>query len=137
MCNSNGNGSSSLSCGWQEVPPQQGATGCHRVTHASNSVQSRPVRLSPTQPRSVDALPQTLWQIKFVCGTTKDVERESEGRRDKVREGEWQKERDRKAENDRERESQKGVEREKAVEGSQVSMRFATSTHFSLNLFKR
>lgn len=69
------------------MPPQQGATGCHRVTHASNSVQYSPVQLSPTQPRSVDALPQTLWQIKFVSGTTKDVERESEGRTEKVRGG--------------------------------------------------
>lgn len=94
------------------MPPQQGATGCHRVTHASNSVQSRPVRLSPTQPRSVDALPQTLWQIKFVCGTTKDVERESEVQTEKVREGEWQKGRERKAENGMERKSEKGREME-------------------------
>lgn len=116
------------------MPPQQGATGCHRVTHASNSVQYSPVQLSPTQPRSVDALPQTLWQIKFVSGTTKDVERESEGRTEKVRGGEkgtqreWQREED---------EEGKGEGEEGTVEGSQVSMQLATSTHHSLNLSKR
>lgn len=48
MC-SNSSSSSSLSSGWQEVPPQQGAMGCHRVTHATNSVQFSPVQLSPAQ----------------------------------------------------------------------------------------
>lgn len=78
----------------------------------ANSVQYSPVQLRPTQPRSVDALPQTLWQIKFVSGTTKDVERESEGRTEKVRGG-GEKGTARSTGSDRGKKMKKGRERER------------------------